>query len=1115
MKQKRRNKTTKIISKMWILNIGLIFFASGILLFSKEVCKIEIIDNIKNQVKLMAEQAQSTVSNTLVLNTNVNLNAANGKGGVDLDWSTYDATNKVFKAYQKKENSEEWETISIVDFYKEIEPVKVLNIYPIYNESPNKIKNITCNYLDGTTEQLPKSALLKLWVEGGTMIENGKTTTFEAYGKNPITKKQIMKITSISSSEFNNNPNVIWKYDVIVFGFWNGNGYISDQPNNNSLKVIEEYIKSGYGILTGHDTIYFDNDKDYKYGILRNLRKYFNIEVGYYSNSPSDSKNIDYNTKWAYGSTQVNVNRAGIITNFPNKLPLNAKLTIPYTHTTSNAAWGNVWMTLVDGDTHNNRDINNYKRDGNPFYYLTTYNNTAMIQTGSSNGEATDDERKVLANTLFYLKQRTTATSFTDNSSQDLKAPDAPKIFAELVSKDNNIRIDYSAKDNGSIYSFYVEAYDSSNSNTKLETSNESTETVVTGTKGCYYIVDEDSSNKDFDINTAKYTEDTSIILDIINNGKYIHMKAIDVAGNIGVPSVIKIDVEEYTITIDNDRNGHTYNSYQVFQGDYSEKVDEEGNKIPTLSNIEWGEELQKEREDGKTHGDKIIELLKENEKDKGEKIYTNCKTSEDIVKVLQGKEIDGEVIRNFTDIVGKYILEKSIPITKGTCELIEEKDANGNMISSNYKIKHLEPGYYIVIDAEANPKDDAYSRYLIDVVQDVTMYPKSSIPTLRKKVIGDNIKTLVEGKSEENTVQYIIDDKRNTAIYKMASQNYNSADYDIEFELKSYIPNPDGYSTYKFEIVDILAKGFDYDRNSVKLMLGNSEYSKTRVTEKGETVNNYTIRDAVISESNYETYKLYFEEEGKEYLEGYKETQYGKTLILIEINGLVEQLNAGVVQKAQDVIVTYKAKLNGKCETGNTPNTNESYLKYSNNPYNNDQITQTTTQTTYTYTIDLDVTKIAELKNEDSEKEYLSGAEFEIYSKPDTVEERTPIATITTDELGQALYSSLGAGTYYLKEVKAPEGYNKLREEIEIEISATCDEYGTITWRGEDKNNNSLIHVQIVEKEGTTIPKIKLQVENTSGFQLPVTGGNGTVVFTIIGLIIMLISVKLNKKRN
>ncbi len=1125
---------------------------------------------------------------------------------------------KIFKVYQKKEDSNQWETISTVDLYsKGIEPIKVLNVYP----DSSKVPTVTFKYLDGATQNLPKSAALKVWMEGGTM--NG--TSFKSYGKNPITGEQIIKVTPVSNTAFNNNPNIIWNYDIVMFGTWDGSG--DTFPNDNAIKVVENYINAGYGIVAGHDTIGYDYNY-YKVGLSK-LRKYFNIDIGYFNRVNVNNNLVDLRVRWAYLSCYITVNKTGFLTNFPYELPLGAKLTIPSTHSCSNAAKGNVWMTLSNGTDSwlNYGSANNYYNaggKGNPYYYLTTWNNTAMIQTGHSNGESTDDERKVLANTLFYLKQRTTATSFTDNSSQDLKAPNAPTINA--VRENKKIKISYNANDNGSKYSFYVEAYNSSNATLKIATSNQRTETVTTGTKGYYYIIDNDSSNKDFSItaNGVSYTESSNMTVDLSNNGKYIHMKAIDVAGNVSSPSVLKININtdkkvnvkldldggildqkegiieeevivgdsinleipekegysflgwysnqkwtekvtdkeyaptsnttlyarwkrDYTITVDNDRDGHTYNSYQIFQGDYSEKEDKNGNKIPILSNIEWGKEFQKEIEEGKTHGDRIIELLKENEKDKSEsyKLYTECKTAEDVANVLKTMPNDGDVIREFTKIVGQYILENNIPLSKGTCELVEEKDELGNVIKTNYKITHLEPGYYLVIDAEANPKDDAYSRYLIDVVQDVTMEVKSSIPKLKKKVIGNNIKTLVEGTgtSEDNPAQYIIDDKHNTAAYKTPSENYNSKDYDIEFELKSYIPNPDGYSSYKFEIVDILAKGFDLDENSIKVYLGENEYSKTREKvikgneetgekDRLETVENYTINSIEITSENYAEYKNYFEEEGKTYPENYKESQYGKTLISIEINDLIGQIKDEFVTIGQDVFVRYNSKLNGKGEVGNIPNINEAYLKYSNNPYNNEQITQTTTQTTYTYTIDLYVSKIAELKSTTDEMEYLEGAEFEIYSKPNTVEDREPIATITVEGITDAegniisskgLYSSFGSGTYYLKETKSPEGYNKLREEIEIEIIATCDELGAITWTVEDKINNDLVLAQIGVKEigegenKTSIPIIKLQVENTSGFQLPVTGGKGTAIFTITGLIIMLVVVlfiKLSKNR-
>ena len=93
--------------------------------------------NTVKYVYVVAEDLVGNVSSVyeaevpqLLLTSKVNIEAANGKGGVDLDWSTYDATNKIFKAYQKKEGSNEFETISTIDFYKEIEPIKILNVYP-------------------------------------------------------------------------------------------------------------------------------------------------------------------------------------------------------------------------------------------------------------------------------------------------------------------------------------------------------------------------------------------------------------------------------------------------------------------------------------------------------------------------------------------------------------------------------------------------------------------------------------------------------------------------------------------------------------------------------------------------------------------------------------------------------------------------------------------------------------------------------------------------------------------------------------------------------------------------------------------------------------------------
>lgn len=82
--------------------------------------------------------------------------------------------------------------------------------------------------------------------------------------------------------------------------------------------------------------------------------------------------------------------------------------------------------------------------------------------------------------------------------------------------------------------------------------------------------------------------------------------------------------------------------------------------------------------------------------------------------------------------------------------------------------------------------------------------------------------------------------------------------------------------------------------------------------------------------------------------------------------------------------------------------------------------------------------------------------------------------------------------GTYYLKETKAPKGYNLLKDAIAI----TIDTNGKIT---------------INEGEVTQV-----DVQNNAGSLLPSTGGMGTTIFYIAGALLVLISgvVLIAKKR-
>lgn len=89
----------------------------------------------------------------------------------------------------------------------------------------------------------------------------------------------------------------------------------------------------------------------------------------------------------------------------------------------------------------------------------------------------------------------------------------------------------------------------------------------------------------------------------------------------------------------------------------------------------------------------------------------------------------------------------------------------------------------------------------------------------------------------------------------------------------------------------------------------------------------------------------------------------------------------------------------------------------------------------------------------------------------------------------GQLKISGLATGTYYLTETRAPDGYNQLRNPVKIEI---VDADGGVDGALDN------------EPEGSADGYLDITVNNTKGFELPVTGGMGTFMFTASGVAIM-----------
>lgn len=408
-------------------------------------------------------------------------NTANdGLGAIGLDWSTYTKKNVVFKGYQSKDDGKTWQSISLMD-YTAVKNIKVLQIYP-------------------TTEATNQ---LKTWME-----TNG-------YGKG------IIKVDSVYIDTFNSNPssylykkNNEWNYDVIFFGTWDSNN--GKDLSTASKSVTEQFIKDGGGCIFGHDTIRWDS---YVSGALHTPLPNFASLASYVG--------IITNDYWANGksnvSTTVRITKKGLFTAYPWSIgEIGTELTIPAAHCVGQTANGDIWLEFTNQNKIPLGDKGNF--------YLTTYNNCAMIQTGHSNGQATTDEQKIIANLIFYCYQLSESTSVTDNSSMDTTAPNKPSVTV----KDSKYY--FSATDNGNTYKHKIEAYSKSNTSTPIDTSNTTTTTVTSGIKGYRYLYD---NNKDTVITSQNGTEVTSDNIPYGNEGGYLHVASVDNAGNISETTTV------------------------------------------------------------------------------------------------------------------------------------------------------------------------------------------------------------------------------------------------------------------------------------------------------------------------------------------------------------------------------------------------------------------------------------------------------------------------------------------------------------------------------------------------------------------------------------------------
>ena len=391
-----------------------------------------------------------------------------------------------------------------------------------------------------------------------------------------------------------------------------------------------------------------------------------------------------------------------------------------------------------------------------------------------------------------------------------------------------------------------------------------------------------------------------------------------------------------------------------------------------------------------------------------------------------------------------------------------------------NATINGLPYGYYVVVETtvvDPQTKDKALSIAMLDnVYKDVNeIKVKSEVPSVEKTIQKDG--TEVKG------------------------NDYNVGD-EIIFNLKGTAPSNyvlSTYETYHYTFHDKLSKGLKV--NSVEAL------------QLTFAINGEPVEFVVNTETNEITYNGV--KVGTVTLAVQPD---GTTDLTIDFDLKAEPFNTLFNKEGQNKItVTYKAVLDKDAELGKPGNDNKVYIEYNNNPYTDEKGTSTESKV-YSYTYGFDITK-----TDGTTKEVLAGATFKLYTNAACTDEYDIWATKTgegkylysktegqpavnefkVDAQGKLYIDGLATGTYWLKETVAPDGYNLLEEPVKVEIKATYDET-----TGELKTLQYRINDQDVKDGDQTTGYVAATVENFSGALLPETGGMGTTMLYIVGVL-------------
>ena len=550
-----------------------------------------------------------------------------------------------------------------------------------------------------------------------------------------------------------------------------------------------------------------------------------------------------------------------------------------------------------------------------------------------------------------------------------------------------------------------------------------------------------------------------------------------------------------FTVTINkvtNDKADHTYEAYQIFSGTLAKDTEAAAPNNLVLDNVQWGTGVK---------SDELLAALKA-DTDLGFLFADVTKASQaaDAMSKLTAAQAT-----KLADIVSAH-LNTAATVT-------QEKGV----------ITIADPGYYFIKDRDGSLKDiadTAYTKFILQVVGDQTVTEKTDVPTIDKKIDGSkDADSKTTGMVESDTV---------------------SVGSSVPYVVTSKVPDMTNYEQYYFIVSDKMTEGLTFN-DDIEITIGDKKLDADAYTVEKDAATN--------------SFELVF----KNFIQ-YKD-KAGEAITITYSATVNENAKSGTVSNDNDVKLTYSNNPNKKGEGTDKPGPNDKDVtgetpwekvktytigiiitKFNNEgdkltdakfSISGDKISATIINKEIFVVKDNDTSAVSTdgktyyrlkdgtytetvMEEATKDKYDLIGADGKELAAPVAyvkVKEVTKTTTTETvnqeawvDENSNVTFDGLSEGTYKIHEVKSPEGYNLLKEDVIITISYDTDKDGNLTqWKATQKLGENGEEKSLDFKEATNYYDVT--IVNNRGSFLPSTGGAGTTILYIVALAVGVIS--------